>query len=221
METGRPIDTEGRRTEVPDIMPLKGRSRGALVIRHAARTGGEIALKEDGLTPIGREKALELGRRLSGHVPLRLFSSPVDRCVETAELIARGAGYNADVIESSRLGKPGPFVVDEGSVDRYLENLGLMGLAREWMEGKVPTDVMIPIPEGSYTLVRWISDQLVMSDEGLDIYIGHDLFLTPILMHFLGYDALTNGLLRFLDGFTLVRENGATVLAYNGMRTIV
>lgn len=215
------MDPEGRRTDVPDIMPLRGRSRGALVIRHAARTGGDIALEGDGLTPIGRSEALKLGRRLSDHAPLRLFSSPVDRCVETAELIARGANHTVDIIESRLLGRPGAFVVDESSVDRYLADLGLMGLAKEWIDGKVPSDVMAPISEGSDALMRWISDQLALSDEGLDIYIGHDLFLTPVLMHYLGYDALTNGLLRFLDGFILVRENGATVLAYNGMRTIV
>jgi broad specificity phosphatase PhoE len=124
------IGPYGHGADLLDLAPLEGTPRGALVIRHAACSGGgEIARTEDALTPSGRGSAFQLGRRLRQYEILRLFASPIPRCQETAALIARGARLDAEVKVSSLLGKPGPFVVDEASVDRLLERMGLVPFA--------------------------------------------------------------------------------------------
>ena len=73
----------------------------ALVMRHAHRfpitdpaTNYQVGLTEEGV-----QAAEALGYRLARQfAPGRVMSSPVGRCVKTAEAIARGAGWPAAVV---------------------------------------------------------------------------------------------------------------------------
>ena len=205
--------------QTPDLGPLNGTAQGALLIRHAARYGRDVALHTDGLTPEGREMARRLGERLEGK-PTRLFSSPIQRCVDTATLIAEGAGCNAEVSITTMLGRPGTYVIDEEEVDRHLAVMGLHRFAVEWVNGRIPAKAMAPVPLGTQALMEWVRNNLQESD-GLDIYVGHDLFLTPVLVNHLGYDIASAGLLGFLDGFTVTLEGGRTVLSFSGKKAFI
>ena len=78
--------------------------RSAVMLRHAARfpivdmTRPELAE----LTPEGSATAEAMGEQLRGHDGVRLFHSPVKRCQQTAECLARGARLGA-----ARCGQPG------------------------------------------------------------------------------------------------------------------
>jgi hypothetical protein len=119
------------------------------------------------------------------------------------------------------LGRPGTFVVDETAVDEHLAVMGLNRFAVEWAHGRIPAKVMAPIPQGARTLMDWVQGNMRSNDECLDIYVGHDLFLTPVLVNYLGYDIASQGLLSFLDGFTVTREDGKAVLSYGGKRALI
>lgn len=207
--------------EVPDLAGLDGSSHGALMIRHGARHGSDVALHSDGLTPEGREQARRLGTRIGERKRIRLFASPVQRCVDTASLIAEGAGSDAEVTVSTMLGRPGTFVIDETKVDEHLAVMGLNRFAVEWAHGRIPAKVMAPIPQGTRALMDWVQGNLRNNDDCLDIYVGHDLFLTPVLVNYLGYDIASQGLLSFLDGFTVTMEDGRSVLSYGGRRALI
>ena len=81
--------------------------RVCLLVRHGERN--HITPKDPdygahvGLTERGREQAFALGRfvRAGGETPadVRFFSSPVGRCVETAEYIGKGCGVEAPEVE--------------------------------------------------------------------------------------------------------------------------
>ena len=204
--------------EAPDVGPLDGPSPGALLIRHAARYGGDVALHSDGLTPVGREQARKLGKRIGEHKHIRLFASPVQRCVDTASLIAEGAGSDAEVSITTMLGRPGTYVIDEEEVDRHLAIMGLSRFAVEWVNGRIPVKAMAPIPQGSQALMEWVRGNLREGSDCLDIYVGHDLFLTPVLINYLSYDIASAGLLGFLDGFTVTMEGSKAVISYGGKR---
>ncbi len=184
-----------------------------MVIRHSERFGGDIADHGDGLTPHGMVMARELGSRLNG-LGLRLYASPIQRCVDTARLIAEGAGCGAEVVRSGLLGIPGTYVIDEPEVDRHLAAMGLKGFAVSWLKGGISPKVMRPCPEGSEMLIRWICGNLYSRSEGIDIYVGHDLFLTPVLVHYVGYDLEASGFLGFLDGFCLAQEGDGARLTF-------
>jgi hypothetical protein len=212
------FDDGARRCEVPDLAPLNGELRGALMIRHAERYGRDVALHSDGLTPAGREHARRLGRRIGGRREVRLFASPVQRCVDTASLIAEGAGLDAEVTVTTMLGLPGTYVIDEEEVDRHLAVMGLHRFAVEWVNGRIPAEAMAPVELGTQALMDWVLGNARERDGLLDIYVGHDLFLTPVLVNHLGYDIASTGLLGFLDGFTVTVEDGKAVLSYGGKR---
>jgi phosphohistidine phosphatase SixA len=190
------------------------------MIRHGARTGGDVALHTDGLTPVGREQARKLGERIVGR-KIRLFASPVQRCVDTASLIADGAGCDAEVIVTTMLGLPGTYVIDEEEVDKHLAIMGLNKFAIEWVNGRIPAKAMAPVPAGTRALMDWVKGNMRGMSDHLDIYVGHDLFLTPVLVNHLSYDIASAGLLGFLDGFTVTMEREGTVLSYGGQRSLI
>lgn len=80
-----------------------------LLMRHSARY--PILYPADPylaqLTPEGFALAEELGRRLGRwYGGGRLLSAPVDRCIDTAQSIARGAGWAGQVGTDERLSHP-------------------------------------------------------------------------------------------------------------------
>jgi phosphohistidine phosphatase SixA len=81
--------------------------------------------------------ARRLGERIGERGRIRLFSSPVQRCVDTASLIAEGAGCDAQVTVTTMLGMPGTYVIDEREVDRHLAVMGLHRFAVEWVNGRI------------------------------------------------------------------------------------
>ncbi|MBI2168848.1 MAG: histidine phosphatase family protein [Actinobacteria bacterium] len=66
------------------------------------REGRLLGSRADpGLTEVGRGEAEALGRRFAGREPSAIVTSPLRRCVETAEAIARVVGI--DVVEERRI----------------------------------------------------------------------------------------------------------------------
>ena len=211
------------RTSTGSIDPsiLKGQTRAALLIRHSERMGAEIATEEDGLTDRGRSMASDLGRSLRPFGPIRMFSSPVGRCMETARLILEGAGVTGDVIVSTNLGGPGVFVIDGDSVMTRLNRIGLSPFIRSWFNGELSPDEVRSCQAGSKALMDWTIEELSSRPRGLDILVSHDLDLTPVLVHYLGYDLFGEGLLNFLDGFMVSSDSGRYAISYQGRRAFL
>lgn len=87
-----------------------------------------------GLTADGRVQALELAHRLAGASVDRIYTSPLLRAVQTAQVLSRRLGVDAAPAEALREYDVGAY---EGSDDpahwrEYDEVLGAWMLAREW-----------------------------------------------------------------------------------------
>jgi hypothetical protein len=199
-----------------DLSSLEGHGRAALFVRHSERVGEEIATEEDGLTEKGRVMALELGRSLRPFGPIRVFSSPVGRCIDTARLISEGASVTGEVTVSTNLGGPGVFVVDGDTVMARLNDMGLSPFIRSWFTGELPLTEVRSCETGSRALMDWAICELSSRPKGLDVHVSHDLDLTPVLVHYLGYDPFEEGLLGFLDGFMVCPEGGKYEIHYRG-----
>ncbi|MBI1885761.1 MAG: histidine phosphatase family protein [Chloroflexi bacterium] len=69
-----------------------------LLARHGAiEWTGLIGAADDGLSELGRRQAEALGRRLAGEGVVALYSSPLRRALETAEIVARHVGLEVRV----------------------------------------------------------------------------------------------------------------------------
>jgi phosphohistidine phosphatase len=71
------------------------------LVRHAEAVEETLALRDPyrHLTPHGRKQARSLGDRLRWHdcVPTRIWTSPLVRAVQTAELVATGLGCETPI----------------------------------------------------------------------------------------------------------------------------
>lgn len=93
--------------QLPDEYPV------ALLLRHSIREefgAGNIG-NNTPITDYGKNIAFELGRFL-GRRLRSLHSSPLLRCVQTAQALREGVGCHLDISEHRFLGDPGIFVVD-------------------------------------------------------------------------------------------------------------
>ncbi|HEX7996327.1 MAG TPA: histidine phosphatase family protein, partial [Streptosporangiaceae bacterium] len=61
------------------------------LVQHAEKAAGP---GDPGLTAVGREQASVAARLFAGRDVLRVYSSPLRRAAETAEVIAAGLGLN-------------------------------------------------------------------------------------------------------------------------------
>ena len=95
--------------------------RGILLIRHGPRTSPDIPPLSAMLTKEGIADCISLGTMIHESAPKVIFSSPVQRCVDTGVKIIEGAGWTLEVKHSEMLGDPGPFVI--GKINEEVNKL--------------------------------------------------------------------------------------------------
>jgi phosphohistidine phosphatase SixA len=103
---------------------MKENEKISLLLRHADRDdipqgsfGNEILLNEK-----GKQNAQSFGEILSERKINRIFTSPVGRCVQTAEYITKGYGNSIEIIETTSLGAPGLHISDEKIAGNFFFN---------------------------------------------------------------------------------------------------
>lgn len=196
------------RREARDGRPL------AAVMRHAARhpiaDPRQPAVAE--LTPDGCAAAESFGRQLTGFARLRLFHSPVNRCRQTAECIARGAESNGVAIEwrgpQPELGLE--YIRDLGEAGRLTIDHG-EHFVRLWFGGQVPTNVIDDarrIADQKTAFVRRNLQELASVPGALDLHVSHDWNIIVLRELCAGVRHEDVGWLSFLDGvvFTTTDE---------------
>ena len=150
----------------------------SLVIRHAegedipaGTFGHDVSLTGDGVAASER-----LGAALSERGAISVVSSPVPRCVQTAEAILRGAGSSTTATTDRRLGDPGPFVVEPNVSGPLFLELPISEIARRQLQDADPQPGMRPTAEGVEILLNLTTGNL---GEGgrLDIFVTHDVIL--------------------------------------------
>ena len=93
---------------IEEIKKHPTHSKLALLLRHGDREqipqgefGNEILLNVK-----GKQKSLAFGEALREFPIKRILTSPIPRCVQTAELISEGFGGGLEIISTKCLGDP-------------------------------------------------------------------------------------------------------------------
>ena len=199
-------DMLGTLAAVPADRPV------ALLLRHGPRfelepgdAGVDVALLPEGI-PLIRELGARIGPRLAS-----VHASPVRRCVETAQLLAQGAGVALPVQESTRLGLPGAYVSDgdlAGEAFRSWPYETLMRMLAS--DGPPPAGFH---PPGQAT--RCLLDQLLSPDKpGLHVFVSHDSIVGIFLARTTG--RYPSPWIRVLEGGFVWREGTRIRVAYQG-----
>lgn len=157
----------------------------ALLLRHSIREefvagdiGNNIPITED-----GKKIAIEFGRFLGERLKT-LHSSPLLRCVQTAEALREGAGVEADISGNRVLGDPGVFVVNAALAWSNWESLGNEGVMRHLAAEDYALPGMANPEEASQKLVRYMLSSM-NGVPGLHVFVTHDVILAPTAARFL------------------------------------
>ncbi|HQP05048.1 MAG TPA: histidine phosphatase family protein [Bacteroidales bacterium] len=148
----------------------------AIFIRHADRYkiperefGNEIELNEAGF-----RRSIEYGKALSHLKINQIFSSPIKRCIQTAENIVLGYNKTLPIILTKHLGDPGAFTSDGKLAGESFQNMEFNNLYNMLISGELVRGNR-PLQEGASILNEYISINAV--PEGVNIFVTHDLIV--------------------------------------------
>lgn len=155
---------------------MKENGKISLLLRHADRDdipqgsfGNEILLNEK-----GKQNAQRFGESLTERKINRIFTSPVGRCVQTAEFLTKGYGRTIEIIETTALGAPGLHITDEKIAGEFYLQYGFDEMYKRFMQGKeIPG---IPnINELNQRITNFITENTTAN--GTTIFITHDMLI--------------------------------------------
>ncbi len=191
---------------------LSPEARVYLLIRHGERRhitpqdsdGGAHV----GLTDKGREQAFRLGTLFPATGDAAYFSSPVDRCVETAQRIGLGresvggpAAAPVQVLDSL-----GDFFVRDFDEYHAVLNENFYPSICQWIaDGVHPA--YLPLAERAEEMRKMMFDK---GSARFNIFASHDAWIVPCLAHFCHFKFTPGVWMNFLTGLAFVVEGGKT-----------
>ena len=181
----------------------------SLVIRHAEReeTPAGTYGYDVNLTDHGRRTAKQLGTTMSEKRMMTVISSPVPRCVHTAQQILHGADSSSKVVTDRRLGDPGAFIIDPEIAGSPFLEVPIPEIARRQLHDDARLPGMRQTADGVAILLA-----LVTGDPGengkLTVYVTHDVILGVLVGSIFRLSVEQVGWPAFLEGLLLWRRGG-------------
>ena len=187
-----------------------------LVARHAERPLFQKAKAphDVSITDKGKDEAERLGILLRQyHLNLEgCTSSPVRRCIQTAELIAAGNRYQGKVDTAPSLGGSNLFNDDEEALDQTLETYTI-----EEILGKQIAGAKVPGLRGVEESLRIFMGRVLRDrSRGFEVFVSHDLFICSAVHYLTGTSYAASGNTGFLDGFFIDLRDDAALVLWNG-----
>lgn len=125
-----------------DLLPID--KRLILFTRHSLRErsdGQGFASYQLPLTPKGRVLARSWGRWLAGNLPYSMdvdsISSPIGRCIDTAQLMQEGAGLQRSITHESLLVEPGSLVTEPELANQVFKEIGVLNFINRFLQGNL------------------------------------------------------------------------------------
>lgn len=146
----------------------------ALLLRHSVRPPippGDVG-NELPITDIGRRLAQELGCLLGERLST-LRTSPLARCVQTADALRTGAMREVEIVPDRLLGDPGIYVIDGHRAWDNWVRLGHKGVMQQLVSGESTLDGMAHPVEAAHLLLRHMLDTTGNS-RGVHVFVTHD-----------------------------------------------
>lgn len=188
------------------IRSLPTDASAAVILRHAERfpilDSADPTLAE--LTPDGVAAAEAFGARVHGFDCVRIFHSPIKRCQQTAEWIARGVSSTGCPV-----GIAGPedalgvdYIIDLKEAGRLTVQHG-NHFVRLWLSGQVAPTVMRAAEQVAARKLAFLTRRLqepCPHGRRLDVHVSHDWNIIVLRELVCGVRHEEAGWLNFLDG---------------------
>ena len=153
----------------------------SLLLRHADRDeipkgsfGNEILLNEKGI-----QNAQKFGESLSDIKINKIYTSPIGRCVQTAEFITEGYGGLVEIIETTSLGAPGLHIADEKIAGDFFLEYGFDEMYNRFVQGKEIKGIP-SVSELNQRITNFINSHTTKN--GHTLFITHDILI--VFYHF-------------------------------------
>jgi broad specificity phosphatase PhoE len=173
--------------ELPKNRPI------AVLLRHSVRDDlpPGIAGYSLPITEAGTQLAQELGGLIGARLR-SLHTSPLPRCVQTADALNLGSDASLSIVYDRLLGDPGVYVIDGQRAQLNWDNLGHEGV----MQHLVTSDEALPGMAQPGPAARFLAHHMLTmagDDPGLHLFVTHDSLVTAtvarLLEQQLGSDA--------------------------------
>jgi broad specificity phosphatase PhoE len=200
--------------EVPTDRPV------VLLLRHSVRN--DLPQGDAGytlpITEIGRQLGRELGASLASRLRT-LRTSPLHRCVQTAEVLREGAGIDLPIENDHLLGDPGAYVLDGHRAWSNWQSLGHEGVMTQLVSCSEALPGMARPDEAARFLVHQML-AIVGDDPGIHVFVTHDSLVTATAARLLGQPLGATEWPWYLEGAFFWRDGQGTHVAYRGHRGI-
>ncbi len=185
-----------------------GINRFSVIMRHSARHYDDTMKLEAfmGLTEEGKDLSFRVGKDLPDGFNLRLFSSNIGRCIETAYLIDKGYTAKGGKTQTNNLCEdisPFYFTDFKKAIEVMLQYPGTEFI-RNWIGGKISTDILLDARETTNRMLSHMTKSLGESKENTIIMsISHDwnMYLLKEMTLDLAHE--TYGLVEYLEGLII------------------
>ena len=189
-----------------DVSDIDINKKNAALIRHTERyeiKEGELG-DDVNITPNGIEMAIDFGKLLKSKSLIKIYTSPVKRCVHTAEKIIEGYGKKLEIIPSSMLGMPSAYIKNKKVAYENFNNYSFFEGYLKLIRGEKRLG-FYSLEEGSeilYDFIKKTSTQL-----GLTLYISHDIVILYYIFYKTQKIYSEKNWLDFLDGIKLTFDD--------------
>jgi hypothetical protein len=145
----------------------------AILLRHSDRY--DIKKSEFGndvlLNPQGIEKAKKFGEELRKYKVNKIYTSPIERCVQTAENIVIGYSNKIEIIKTKALGDPGIHISNEDLLGQYYLKFGFWKIFENF-KNNIPVDGLFSKEQVKEKFDNFLLENTMQ--EGITLYITHD-----------------------------------------------
>lgn len=187
----------------------------AMVLRHAGPDGlpGGVRADEAHASRLGLEAASGLGVTLGDQLTC-CYASPYPRCLETGEAIVAGSRKAVDVAKDDLLGNPSVFIDKLDDAAKVFERIGHDAVIEHLVKAQ-PLSGWTSDPRGaSRQLVKHLVDTCQQHDQGVGVFVTHDLVIGVMGYWATGWALGLSDLPSFLEGALVYRQNDQVFLHY-------
>lgn len=191
----------------------------AVFMRHSRRLPRMRSDPESGillpLSPSGKRLAERIGEELARirREPAKVFSSPVERCVRTAETISSAAGWGAPVEQTDVIGLPGTAFICDSSRSGEMGGRSLQAFTADHMCGEQEPG-WYDVRDGVRNLLDFVFGNFDKKGD-LALYVSHDAFLVRLVGLVAG-SLCGDRWVGFCDGCLLYSRGGERFLMWKG-----
>lgn len=192
----------------------------ALLLRHSVREDlppGDAGNRLP-ITETGEKLAITLGQTLGTRLKT-LRSSPLIRCVQTAEALREGAGVSEDVTTDRLLGDPGIYVLDSQRAWSNWESLGHKVVMKHLVSDDAALPGMARPDEAARLLVQHMF-VVARNTPGLHVFVTHDSLITATVARFQGRYLEEGDWPLYLEGACFWRSNNGIHTAYRNSECV-